>query len=157
MNNTANDTLPWYKQFWPWFLILLPLSVVIAGLVTFYIAQKSPPSLVSGNYYKEGLAINTNMQLEANAKKLGLSAIISTNRTTFNLQLIGLAEQPSELLIDLSHATISQHDQSFSVTRVADGIYHSSSLIPQPGKWYISIRNPENTWEIKKVLYLNKQ
>jgi len=157
MNNTTNDTLPWYKQFWPWFLMFLPLSVVIAGFVTFYIAQNSPPSLVTGNYYKEGLAINEDMQLEANAKKLGLSAVISTNRSTFNLQLIGLAEQPNELLIDLSHATISQHDQSFSVTRVADGIYQSSSLVPQPGKWYISIRNPENTWEIKKVLKLIEQ
>ena len=154
MNNSTNDTLPWYKQFWPWFLILLPLSVVIASLITFFIAQKSPPSLVSGNYYKEGLAINANMQLEANAKKLGLSAIISTNRTTFNLQLIGLEKQPNKLLIDLRHATISQHDQSFAVTRIAEGIYQSSSLIPQPGKWYISIRNPDNTWEIKKVLKL---
>lgn len=156
MNKTSDDTLPWYKQFWPWFLILLPLSVVIASLITFFIAQTSPPALVSGNYYKEGLAINADMQLEANAKNLGLSAIISTNRTTFTVQLIGLEEQPDELLIDLRHATISQHDQSFPVTKVADGIYHSSSLVPQLGKWYISIRNPDNTWEIKKVVKLIK-
>ncbi len=25
---------PWYKQFWPWFLIALPASVVVASLIT---------------------------------------------------------------------------------------------------------------------------
>ncbi|MFT7320700.1 FixH family protein, partial [Congregibacter sp.] len=31
---------PWYQQFWPWFLIALPGSVVIAGLSTLYIANR---------------------------------------------------------------------------------------------------------------------
>ncbi|MBV1875558.1 MAG: FixH family protein, partial [Cycloclasticus sp.] len=81
MNNLPEDNTPWYKQFWPWFLILLPFSVVIASVITFIIAQKNPPSLVSSNYYKEGLAINASKQLEENAKKLGLSATVSTNNT----------------------------------------------------------------------------
>ena len=34
------DTTPWYRQFWPWFLIVLPGSVVVAALTTVYIANK---------------------------------------------------------------------------------------------------------------------
>ena len=52
------DTLPWYRQFWPWFLICLPGSVVVAALTTMYIAHKGADDLVVDEYYKEGLAIN---------------------------------------------------------------------------------------------------
>ena len=29
---------PWYRQAWPWFLISLPATAVIAGSFTFYLA-----------------------------------------------------------------------------------------------------------------------
>ena len=40
------DTQPWYRQFWPWFLISLPASVVVAGLSTLYIANRHADDLV---------------------------------------------------------------------------------------------------------------
>ena len=33
-----HDTLPWYRQFWPWLLIGLPAAVVIACVITISIA-----------------------------------------------------------------------------------------------------------------------
>ncbi len=157
MHNLSEDTLPWYKQFWPWFLILLPLTVVIASVITFIIAQNNKPSLVSGNYYKEGLAINSNKKLEETAKKLGLTATISTNSTAITLQLANLENQPAQILVKLRHATISQHDQSLSLVKIADGIYQSPFILPKQGKWYISINDPSHTWEIKSVSYLSNK
>ena len=157
MHNLSEDTLPWYKQFWPWFLILLPLTVVIASVITFIIAQNNKPSLVSGNYYKEGLAINSNKKLEETAKKLGLTATISTNSTAITIQLANLENQPAQILVKLRHATISQHDQSLSLVKIADGIYQSPFILPKQGKWYISINDPSHTWEIKSVSYLSNK
>ncbi|MGB7451236.1 MAG: FixH family protein [Lysobacterales bacterium] len=37
---------PWYKQFWPWFIIALPASVVIASFFTLYLAVSNPHQLV---------------------------------------------------------------------------------------------------------------
>ena len=37
---------PWYRQFWPWFIIALPASAVIASLITFYLALSRPDHLV---------------------------------------------------------------------------------------------------------------
>jgi hypothetical protein len=37
---------PWYRQFWPWFIIALPASAVIASLITFYLAVSRPDHLV---------------------------------------------------------------------------------------------------------------
>ena len=32
------DTLPWYRHFWPWFIIVLLGSAVSASLYTVYLA-----------------------------------------------------------------------------------------------------------------------
>ena len=37
---------PWYKQFWPWFIIALPAAAVIASLFTFYLAVSRPDHMV---------------------------------------------------------------------------------------------------------------
>ena len=67
---------PWYKQFWPWFIISLPASAVIAGLITVYIAFENADSLVADDYYKSGLAINNRIKQQQNAASKGLAAIL---------------------------------------------------------------------------------
>ena len=67
---------PWYKQFWPWMIIGLPTSVVIASIVTYFIALDGIDSVVSKDYYKEGLAINTDLTLDKKAAEMGLAADI---------------------------------------------------------------------------------
>lgn len=42
----GKDLLPWYKQFWPWFIIALPASVVIASFFTLWLAISNPDHLV---------------------------------------------------------------------------------------------------------------
>lgn len=49
---------PWYKQFWPWFLIILPLTVVIWTVVTVIVFANNSVSLVTEDYYKKGKGIN---------------------------------------------------------------------------------------------------
>ncbi len=61
----------WYKQFWPWFLIALPGSVVIASVATIIIAIKNPDSIVVDDYYKAGLAINRDLSREQLAIQTG--------------------------------------------------------------------------------------
>ena len=40
------DVEPWYKQFWPWFIIALPASAVIASFITLWLAVSNPVQLV---------------------------------------------------------------------------------------------------------------
>ncbi len=58
MNNRfpVEDLEPWYRQFWPWVIFGLPASVVVAGLITVYIAYEGADDMVIDQYYKEGLA-----------------------------------------------------------------------------------------------------
>ncbi|MFN2376686.1 MAG: FixH family protein [Candidatus Binatia bacterium] len=34
------DSKPWYRQFWPWFLILLPATSVVFSFATLYVALR---------------------------------------------------------------------------------------------------------------------
>src|SRR5690625_454185 len=65
---------PWYRQFWPWFLLGMLGSVVVACGITLYIAVANPDSLVRDNYYREGLAINQELAASSRARELGLRA-----------------------------------------------------------------------------------
>jgi uncharacterized protein len=76
MTSTTSVT-PWYRQPWPWFLISLPATAVVAGLITFYIAARGWDGPVSQDYYKQGLAINEEITRSARASELGVSAHVT--------------------------------------------------------------------------------
>ena len=59
MNNSdIEKPLPWWKFWHVWLVISGPVVVVIAGLVTFYIAWRMPDPLVTEDYYRQGAEIN---------------------------------------------------------------------------------------------------
>ena len=45
-NTDSEQVLPWYRQFWPWFIIALPASAVVASLYTFWLAVSNPDQMV---------------------------------------------------------------------------------------------------------------
>jgi hypothetical protein len=42
----AQQIEPWYRQFWPWFIIALPASAVIASFFTLWLAISNPVQMV---------------------------------------------------------------------------------------------------------------
>ncbi len=46
MNENATSHPPWYRQVWPWVLIAIPLSAVIMGGITLWLALSNPDYLV---------------------------------------------------------------------------------------------------------------
>ncbi len=67
MVNHPEAGLPWYRQRWPIFVFALPAIAVIASFITLWIAVKYGDGVVSGDAYKEGLAINRSLTLDNNA------------------------------------------------------------------------------------------
>ena len=58
-NEVETEKAPWYKQFWPWFLISLPASVVIASMFTISIAVENAPTITDreiGRFAREEVA-----------------------------------------------------------------------------------------------------
>jgi hypothetical protein len=99
------DTLPWYRQPWPWFLIALPAIAVVGGIVTTVLAVRSDDGLVASDYYKRGLGINAELSRRERAAELGLSAEISANGLRagdqVRLRIVGQRALPAEATVQL--------------------------------------------------------
>tara|TARA_B110000503_G_C7069203_1_gene380134 strand:+ start:299 stop:877 length:579 start_codon:yes stop_codon:yes gene_type:complete len=126
----------WYQQFWPWFLIALPGTVVVACFYTLYIALTYPHSMVDDSYYKEGLAINKTLAQDREATALGLRAQVSffsgENSDQVDVTLTakgaGAGEWPNLQLLML-HPGSQKRDQIITLEQVSAGQYRAT--IPQ--------------------------
>ena len=67
---TITSTRAWWRFGYVWLVIAGPAGVVLASLVTAYIAVTRPDPLVSEDYYRQGMEINKTMQAQAQAASL---------------------------------------------------------------------------------------
>jgi len=152
MRPPREDTEPWYKQFWPWFLIALPLSVVIAALVTINIAIQSDDGLVSDDYYKEGLAIHKNADSAAKARALGIVATLGYDADTGAVSLVldkPLQDKRTTLSLEVVHPTLPDQDQTIQLSRL-DGARFAGRLEPLgPAQWKLSLRPTDRSWRVE--------
>lgn len=60
------ENVPWFKQFWPWFIIALPTAAVIASFVTLWLAISNPDQvIVTNDEYRQ---LNSELKAQAPAK-----------------------------------------------------------------------------------------
>ena len=150
---------PWYKQFWPWFIIALPLSAVIAGIATLIIAMQSPNAMVVDDYYKAGLAINETLGRERAAAEQGLSGLLRHDAEGGRLQLelrrAGSGDAlPETLELQLVHPTLAQMDQVLRLELVANNRYASRMPHLTAGDWHLILSPPDTSWRLTGRLVL---
>ncbi len=152
---------PWYKQFWPWFLIFFPATAVIAGIATIIIAVKSDDGLVNDDYYKAGLAINQTLERKQKAHELNLSAHINWDKQTqaITLKLKGkISDLPPRLDMQLAHATRANHDQVVTLYLAPDKKSYTGRIKTiKNGNWIIILEPKEKNWRINGRVTLPKQ
>jgi len=141
--NSLNDDLdvePWYKQFWPWFIMALPASAVIAGITTVVIAYKNADSLVVDDYYKEGKAINLRIARIKEAENRGYTATLERLKGNFVYLKFASAKPISEqLTLDWVHPTHSERDFTMILNRQADDSYQGQAGQATDGRWYLRL------------------
>ena len=150
---------PWYRQFWPWFLLGIPATAMLVGFTMLGVAIEvgKRDTLVSDNYYKEGRAINMKLDRDIAAAKLGLVATLRASAETgleVDLQSHDGAMDLAYLNIEVIHPTLGAQDQMVKAARYAPGRYQG---LPSPalnGRWYLDIRDPDNTWRLKGEIAL---
>lgn len=157
MTQRIEDDKPWYKQFWPWFLIALPGSVVIASFVTIYLAVTNPVSLVTSDYYREGLSINQYISLDKLAGERGLSAAISFDLEVGELVVDFVDEPQPALTLFLYHPSLAERDQVLTLRHVANGRYLASLSESISGRWYVTLQpSTSPKWRLNGEIQLDQ-
>ncbi|WP_087023723.1 FixH family protein [Thaumasiovibrio subtropicus] len=144
----------WYKQFWPWFLIALPTSAVVASLVTFSIFSQNKVSLVAEDYYKRGKAINIDLSriTLANEKRIQAWIDFDTQSGAIRLNRGDLDTHPTLRAI-FTHRTLADKDFTLMLNPDASGIYRFQTDAALSGPWFIEIEPFDATWLLQNKIY----
>jgi hypothetical protein len=141
---------PWYREPWPWLLMLGPLSAVIMGGVMVVLAVSSNDGLVVDDYYKQGLAINQTLRREHRAEALSVSAALEfardLRRVKLTLREHGLL--PEAVLLTLVHPTRAGHDQQVLLVPRGSGVYEGALAVPTPGRWHLVLEDAGRSWRL---------
>jgi hypothetical protein len=149
MLNNALDTKPWYREPWPWMLMSLPLAAVVASFVTLSFALHTEDGLVANDYYKEGLAINRQLQREQKATDLGLHAeALVEGNGLLRVHLTSRGTLPAALALRLVHPTRAGMDQSVRLTAAPGGWYEGRLQRPQPAHWQVVLEDVGGNWRL---------
>jgi hypothetical protein len=148
----AGDIEPWYRQFWPWFLIALPATVVVAAFATLYIANRHADDLVIDEYYKSGLAINQQLEKKQRAQALGIEARVSIDGTSVVARITGPV-RTTEVQLRLSHPLEADRDFTVPLRDFGSGIYRGSLPQPVAPRWHWTLEPPgDSAWRLDGTL-----
>ncbi|WP_394205983.1 FixH family protein [Shewanella waksmanii] len=147
-----NQPQPWYKQFWPWFLIVLPLIAVVASFNLLFLSIEHRDSLVSEDYYKDGKRINMDLRAINQAKQLGLQYELLVDDNNLTLTQHGGEPYLAALTVQFFHPTIKDRDFSNVITADGNNQYHIALDNPLTGSWEVRIEGFDKSWRIQKRL-----
>lgn len=141
--------VPWYRQLWPWLLIAVPATSVLAGMVMLYLAITTWDGLVVDDYYQQGRVIDQIVARSTRAKDLGLEAElnVTADRVSIRLGAADRASLPDELIVSITHPTRSGHDQMLRL-RGPDGVYEGALASLTAGRWNIQLEDGLKSWRL---------
>ncbi|MFE8071585.1 FixH family protein [Marinobacteraceae bacterium S3BR75-40.1] len=154
--SSTDNVTPWYRQFWPWFLIAIPLITI--GYCIFFITMSmgGRDSLVTDSFYKDGLVYKERQALQEKAAALGLVAHVAFADDGGVKVTLDSNEplQVSQLVMQLIHPTLESKDQKIVLHRVADGSFQSSLQHALSGRWHLFLKPMQDDWRLTAHLLL---
>ena len=148
MHNTTDK--PWYREPWPWLLMMGPFVVIVAGIVTAWLAVSTNDGLVAEDYYKKGLQIGQTLARSERASSLGLVARVSVTTDELGVRLTAAApgfSAPQRLTVTVSHPTRAGLDQTRILERTGDR-YAAAFRLPASGHWLVTIEDEAASWRL---------
>ena len=148
----------WYREPWPWIIMIAPATAVLAGAMMLWLAITSYDGLVSDDYYKQGLAINQSLRRDERAAELGYQAHASLSEDGSRVRVLLLGAQnsslPATLQLRLAHPTRAGRDQTTVLHAQLPGRYEAKLIPPEVGRWRVSIEDVPGTWRLAGAWHL---
>lgn len=148
------QTKPWYKQFWPWLLIAIPVFTAVKSIHTIVIMQKNKPDLVVDDYYTEGKSINLQLAKyrEAELRNLDAHILIAANRAVVRFTENKTLEDSIHL--DFYHPTIAEQDFAVDAGRSGELLYVATLPLTPTGRWRLVVSDKSGEWKLRATFTL---
>ena len=157
MKTPIDPAKPWFREPWPWLLMSGPAVVVVAGLVTAVLAVRTQDGLVVDDYYKQGLAVNSDISRDLAAKVAGYRADATIDFAS-GRTVLTMSHAPSEaknMRLTFSRAASSGNDRHILLQRSSQQLAENTftgtleaAAHLQPGKWYVLLDDDSHTWRL---------
>jgi hypothetical protein len=152
---------PWYREPWPWILAAGPIAVILAGVVTVWLAITSNDGLVADDYYKRGLEVNQVIQRDRKAEELGLQAeIFQGGEGAFRVMLSSTrsAALPEKVKLYLAHPAKAGFDLEITLASDGQGVYSGKLNHPITGsRWLVRLEDETGAWRLSADWVMEKQ
>lgn len=129
-----------------------PVLVIVAGVITAYLAVRSNDGLVDDDYYKQGLAVNQTTEHLRHAARLGLKAefLLNADATLLRIYLSGKAGVvlPEVLKLRIAHPTRAGGDQNLILKADGRGSYTGSLAARLEGRWHVTLEDDKSEWRM---------
>lgn len=144
--NVMTETRRWYREPWVWLLIALPMSAVIGGMITIYLAVTSSDGLVVDDYYKRGKTINLELARDQAAARYELEALVRIDSQSgqVNVKLDSRDHlQPEYVRLLLLHPTRAGYDQHVMLEPDGEGVYRGAVSPVSPASWHVQLETDD--------------
>lgn len=152
MEIARKDAGPWYSEPWPWLLMAGPVTVIVAGIATIWIAVTSSDGLVVDDYYKAGLAINQTLARSALAVARGYraEAVVQGEGRSLSLRLVttAAAPLPETLQLRITHPTRAGRDGLVLLRQRSPGVYVGVMPALMTGRWILLLEDLQSSWRL---------
>lgn len=155
MQSTNEQSSPWYKHFWVWWIIGAKVAVISACAVTGWLIYKNPASMVIDDYYTEGRAINLQLTKVARAEELGIAFDIEITGQQMAFRFTEYEpEERAALHLQLYHPTLDHKDLDMRVPHSGDGWYRTELPHEISGNWRVIIEPFNEEWRVSDNIRL---
>jgi len=143
------QSTPWYRHRWPWLLMAGPLMVVVAGIITTWVAFSGADALVVDDYYKQGKAINQDLRRDHVAASLEWQLALRYDAASGKLigKLTGKQVAPA-LILTLVHPTMPQKDMKRALVPDASGAFSLPLPLLERAHWQVQLEDAQRQWRL---------
>ena len=154
IEKNISSNKPWYKEPWLWFVLSVPIASVILSSIMVSVAVIGQDSLVSDNYYKDGMGINQTIEQDRLAVQLNIVPIITIQDKTAIIS-IKSDKMPTQafLTLKLVHPTTSDKDITIRLLPTENGFIGDLPNVVE-GRRYLDLYGFDDSWRIRDEVYL---
>jgi len=140
---------PWYREIWPWLLMLPPAFAVAGGVAMIYLAASAPTALVVADYAHIEALTRERFARDRQAAALGVAARLTFARLPSRIEIELVAPPtalPPTLILNARHATNPAADRVLTLVP-DDGRYVALAELA-PGSYGLELLPADGSWRL---------